>query len=163
MAPVSRFLAVADIARSIAFYREVLGFAEQPRGPAHGPVVGADLVYGPARLRLVAGDEAPDSTGEPRPRGAAIVFLETADVAALREAVLARGGKPSELEKVNWIKQRMFQLEDPDGHILWFGQSFAEPVPEPAADRQLRAGRAGSPGPGLPDQSPVGAPGFRGV
>jgi catechol 2,3-dioxygenase-like lactoylglutathione lyase family enzyme len=119
-APVSRTLAVADVGRSIAFYRGVLGFA------------GRETVVesGAARIEIVAGDAAVDSTGERRACGAAILFFVTDDVAALRDAVIARGGKPSELEKVNGIKMRMFEIRDPDGHTLWFGQSFQEPDPE---------------------------------
>ena len=127
-APVSRILAVADVGRSIAFYRDVLGFA------ARENVVES----GAARIELVAGDGAVDSTGERRPRGAAILFFVTDDVAGLRHAVIAHEGKPSELEKVNGIKMRMFEIRDPDGHTLWFGQSFQEPDPEKDPARQLR-------------------------
>lgn len=126
-APVSRILAVADLGRSIAFYRDVLGFT------ARENVVES----GAARIELVAGDSAVDSTGEHRPRGAAILFFVSDDVAALRHAVIALGGKPSELERVNGIKMRMFEIRDPDGHTLWFGQSFQEPDLEKDPARQL--------------------------
>jgi uncharacterized glyoxalase superfamily protein PhnB len=34
---------------------------------------------------------------------------------------------------VNWIKMQMFQIRDPDGHTLWFGQSYDNPhSPKPA-------------------------------
>jgi predicted enzyme related to lactoylglutathione lyase len=116
VAPVSRHLSVADLDRSIAFYRDVLGFQTRERA----------VESGPARIEFVIGESASDSTGQPRPRGAAILFFETDDVARMRDAVLAHGGTPSELEKVNWIKMRVFQIRDPDGHTLWFGQSFQE-------------------------------------
>ena len=127
VAPVSRTLAVADISRSLAFYRDVLGFASRP--PA--------VVLGPARIELVAGDAAPDSTGALRPRGAALLFFQVDDVAALRDGVVARGGHPSELEKANWIKMQLFQLQDPDGHVLWFAQSFQGPDRPKDPERQL--------------------------
>ena len=117
VAPLSRHLAVSDLGRSEAFYRDMLGFELRASG---------ELVSGPARLQLLVGDRAADSTGQPRPRGAAILFLQVADVAAMRDFLVARGAAPSEMEKVNWIKMRMFQLRDPDGHTLWFGQSFQE-------------------------------------
>lgn len=117
VSPVSRFLSVADVERSIAFYRDVLGF--QAREQA--------VESGAARIELVTADSARDSTGKLRPRGAAILFFETGDVAAMRDVVLARGGKPSELEKANWIKMQLFEMRDPDGHTLWFGQSFQQP------------------------------------
>ena len=126
-APLSRILAVLDAGRSTAFYRDVLGFE------AHGD----ELTSGPARIQLTAGIEAPDSTSASRPRGAAILFFQVADVAAMRKYVAARGAAPSELEKVNWIKMRVFQLADPDGHTLWFGQSYHEPDQPKAPSRQL--------------------------
>lgn len=127
VAPVSRILAVADVARSLAFYRDVLGFESRP--PA--------MVSGPACIELVAGDSAPDSTGAMRPRGAAMLFFQMDDVAAFRGVVIARGGDPTELERVNWIKMRVFQIQDPDGHTLWFAQSFQEPH-QPTDRGQLR-------------------------
>lgn len=127
-APVSRILAVADLGRSLAFYRDVLGFTTRENV----------VQSGAARIEFVAGDSAVDSTGERRPRGAAILFFVSDDVAALRHAVIARGGKPSELEKVNGIKMRMFEIRDPEGHTLWFGQSFQEPDGEKDPARQLQ-------------------------
>lgn len=127
-APISRFLSVANVDRSLAFYCDVLGF--QAAGHA--------VESGPARIEFVTTDTAPDSTGVLRPRGSAIVFFETDSVAALREAALTRGGKPSELEKANWIKMRMFEIHDPDGHVLWFAQSFQEPDSAKDPLRQLQ-------------------------
>jgi len=53
-------------------------------------------------------------------------------------SVAARGGAPSELEKVNWIKMQVFQVRDPDGHTVWFGQSFQQPEGPKDPARQLR-------------------------
>ena len=139
-APVSRLLAVTDLARSAGFYRDVLGF--EVRDPTHGGGETAELVSGPVRLLLQVAGQAIDSTLVSRPRGAAIIFFESQDVAALHASVLAKGGRPSSLEKVNWLKYQLFQLSDPDGHTLWFGQSFHVPDEPPAdlADRQIPSG-----------------------
>lgn len=143
-APVSRFLAVADVLRSVAFYRDVLGFSEAAGTtvtsgkPEDGRPSEVELINGPARLLIGEQRSAADSTGAPRPRGSAMIFVETDDVAGMRERVRSRGGTVTELEKLNWIKYRVFQVRDPDGHTLWFGQSFQEPEPEAASDRQLR-------------------------
>jgi hypothetical protein len=29
----------------------------------------------------------------------------------------------TEIEKGNWIERRIFEVRDPDGHIIWFGHS----------------------------------------
>jgi uncharacterized glyoxalase superfamily protein PhnB len=138
VAPVSRHLSVADIDRSMAFYRDVLGFAVRRLDGGDGVPATAEAVSGPARIQLGTEDFAYDGTGERRPRGAAILFFQVDEVAALREAILTRSGKPSELEKVNWIKMRVFQIRDPDGHTLWFAQSFQEPDREKDPLRQLQ-------------------------
>jgi uncharacterized glyoxalase superfamily protein PhnB len=137
VAPVSRHLSVADLDRSIAFYRDVLGFDVRAVPERDGIPAVAEAVHGPARIQFGTQDGAFDSTGAHRPRGSAILFFQTDDVVVMRDAVRARGGTPSELEKVNWIKMRMFEIRDPDGHALWFGQSFQEPDAHAAAPRPM--------------------------
>ncbi len=138
VAPVSRLIAVADARLSIDYYRDVLGFEVRDLKEESGRAVGAELTRGPARIELAVGDSAPDSTGEHRPRGSATLFFETDDLAAMREGFSARGGSPGSIERVNWIKMRMFEIRDPDGHVLWFAQSFQEPDPDKDPLRQLR-------------------------
>jgi catechol 2,3-dioxygenase-like lactoylglutathione lyase family enzyme len=138
VAPVSRYLGVVDLDRSLAFYRDVLGFSVHPLPEGDGVIAVAEAVYGPARVQFGVEESACDSTGQRRPRGSAILFFQTDDVAAMRDAVSARGGQPSELEKVNWIKMRVFEIHDPDGHRLWFAQSFQQPSPARDPHRQLR-------------------------
>ena len=125
--PLMRFIGVEDAARSIAFYRDVLGFEVSEREGA------IEVQYGPARIRLGAEDYAPNDWEQPRPRGSATLFFETNDVGAMHSAIRARGGNPSEIERVNWIKIRMFEIRDPDRHTLWFGQSYDQPCsPSPS-------------------------------
>jgi catechol 2,3-dioxygenase-like lactoylglutathione lyase family enzyme len=103
--------------------------------------VATELVRGPARLLVTVGDSVFDSTGQRQPRGSAIIFLETDNVAGLHAEVADRGGQPSRLEKANWLKMRLFELRDPDGHTIWFGQSYHEderPSHVPAGKGQLR-------------------------
>ncbi len=125
--PVMRSVAVADISRSVTFYRDVLGFDIRVHAD------GADAVLGPARIHL--GPEAPSPTGhsaQVRRAGSTVLFLQTEDVAAMHSAVQARGGSPSEIERVNWIKMQMFEVRDPDGNVLWFGQSFHKEQDSPS-------------------------------
>lgn len=114
VAPVMRFIGVANIERSIRFYRDVLGFEIREREGA------VEAVHGPARVRF-------DSS-----RGGAVLFFETGDVDAMHEAIRTRGGYPSPIEWVNRVKMRVFEVRDPDGHTLWFGQSYDAPdTPRP--------------------------------
>jgi uncharacterized glyoxalase superfamily protein PhnB len=117
VAPVSRHLLVADAVRSVAFYCDVLGFEAREVRETYGAPADAEVVSGPARLQF----------GIHREPARRILFFQTEDVVAMRAAIGARGGEPSELERVNWIKMEMFEVRDPDGHTLWFGQSFDHP------------------------------------
>jgi catechol 2,3-dioxygenase-like lactoylglutathione lyase family enzyme len=110
VAPVSRWLPVSDVARSAAFYRDVLGFE------IHDVPDGVEATNGPALLHF-----------DPAGSGPATVFFETDDIGAMHSAVRARGIAASELVKVNWVKMRMFEIRDPDGNTLWFGQSYDKP------------------------------------
>ena len=118
VSPVMRSIEVADTGRSVRFYRDTLGFEVREQAGA------IEAVYGPAQVQFLT----PGSVRE-----SAILFFQTADVAAMHAAILARGGTPSGLDKVNWIKMRMFEIRDPDGHTLWFGESYDQPcVPAPS-------------------------------
>jgi hypothetical protein len=69
-----------------------------------------------------------------------MLFFETDEMDARNAAICARGGKPSGIEKVNGIKMRMFEIRDPDGHTLWFGQSYDQadtPRPRPLLEKAL--------------------------
>ena len=119
IAPVCQYLRVADSARSVAFYRDVLGFSVHDVIEDFGLPAVAEVAHGPARVQFGSGEATPAATR--------VLFFETDDVRAMREAVAAHGGTPSALTDVNGIKMRMFEVRDPDGHILWFGQSYGGP------------------------------------
>jgi len=128
VAPVFRDLPVTVAGRSVAFYRDVLGF--EVSKPTNGAA--AEVTNGPVRLRFV------ERGGKD---GAHTVFFETDDVRGMREAIAARGGKPGEVDRVNWIRMHAFDLRDPDGHALWLGQSLHTPLREihtPQGIGQLR-------------------------
>jgi len=124
-APVSRVLGATDVDRTVAFWCDVLGFEVRER-TADG---GVEVRSGRARIHFGTLDAAPDFSKE-GPPGSAIVFFDTDDVEAMHAAVRRRGGRASELEKVNWIKRRMFEVRDPDGHVIWFGQSYHQKSPD---------------------------------
>jgi catechol 2,3-dioxygenase-like lactoylglutathione lyase family enzyme len=118
--PVMRFLAVANVDRSIAFYRDALGFeVKQQEGRI-------EATLGPARIQFGKQGYGPGDFEfrNPQQPGTMILFLQCDDVVTARAAFRARGASPSEIEKVNWIKMQMFEIRDPDGNVLWFGQSY---------------------------------------
>ncbi len=120
VSPVSRQLRTADLQRSLAFYRDKLGFAETPARKDEGSDSDVEIVSGPARLGLTL--QSPDE-GSSRE----VLFFEVDDLTATHTDLIRRDANPGQIARVNWIKMSMFDLDDPDGHTLWFGQSFAEP------------------------------------
>jgi catechol 2,3-dioxygenase-like lactoylglutathione lyase family enzyme len=126
VSPVAQLVDVADVPRSVAFYRDVLGFDERGITEDYGRPADAEVAYGPARIQFGA-------AAAPSP---SVLFFEVDDVDAMHEAVRRRGGRPSDVAQVNWIKQSMFEIRDPDGHVLWFGRSFAGPEGDRASERQ---------------------------
>ena len=119
--PVMRFIGVADAVRSVAFYRDVLGFDVREQAGA------IEAIYGPARIRFGTQDYAPNDWEEPRPCGSAMLFFETDHVTAMHAAIRARGGNPGEMEKVNWIKCTCSRSAIPTSTRSGFGQSYDQP------------------------------------
>jgi catechol 2,3-dioxygenase-like lactoylglutathione lyase family enzyme len=123
--PVARMgviLAVRDVERSVAFYRDHLGFAVEARydGPPY-----ATLSRDGMRLSLAEqGHPAQDRPGttllvpEDPAVLSSIVVLEVADAAGVH-ARLARGGVPMLAEPwaPPWGGLRCFVV-DPDGHLV---------------------------------------------
>jgi len=122
--PVSRVLGARDVDRAVAFWCDVLGF--EGSGPTDD---GVELRSGRARIQVGQLDVAPDLAKE-GPPGSAIVFFDTNDVEAMQALIRARGGQTTQLENVNWIKRRVFEVRDPDGHVIWFGQSYHQKSPD---------------------------------
>lgn len=116
--PVCRALGVADVERSLAFYKEVLGFE----------VRDSEALYGPARISFTLSDSPP-----------AIVFFHVADLDAFWDKLRARGARPTTPERVNWIKYSVVEVEDPDGHRLWFAKTYQEPSIPLSKPVQLKA------------------------
>lgn len=136
VSPAMRFLAAADLDRSITFYHNVLGF--QVKRDEEG----AELSRGPARIRLGQTGYSPGDWAftTARPPGSAVLFLQSGDIAATHSEVQGRGGVPSDIEKVNWIKMRMFEIRDPDGNVIWFGQSYHKPPDSPSRRKAQPSG-----------------------
>ena len=117
-APVMRVLRAADATRAAAFYRDVLGFELR----------GGEALRGPVRFQFAA-------HGDP-----AMVYLETGDLDAMHAGIIARGGAPGAIGKLNWVKLRMFTIRDPEDNTLCFGQSYHvpdRPSPPPMLEKAL--------------------------
>lgn len=112
---------VNDIQRSLAYYRDVLGFTVKDRWEEHGELRGVELVAG----SVVIGVSQDDFTkGRDRVKGVGHrLWCATAqDVDALAAKVRARGGAIDE-GPTNQGGMRYFTVTDPDGYRLSFSQA----------------------------------------
>ena len=108
-------LTVADLDRSTAWYRDVLGFTEGERWEDSGRALGVQLKAGNVELMLSQDDLA---KGRDRAKGAGVRLWATTaqDLDQLATMITSRGGalaqEPGELA---W-GGRAFALTDPDGY-----------------------------------------------
>ncbi|MEM7305862.1 MAG: VOC family protein [Planctomycetota bacterium] len=128
-------LNVSDIERSLAFYRDALGFEVVSDLKAVKEWEWALIRSGETELMLTQSDcdlglyKGP----EPEKDGSwpALYYFYPEDVAALHAHVVERGYRPTELD-VTFYGMREFGLRDPDGHALAFGQDAGESAPKDA-------------------------------
>jgi uncharacterized glyoxalase superfamily protein PhnB len=110
-------LTVADVEKSRAFYRDVLGFVEQERWERDGVLLGVELVAGSVTFWLSQDDW---KKGRDRAKGQGFrLYCETTqDVDALAARIQARGGALTDEPKDQPWGGRAFSLVDPDGFAI---------------------------------------------
>lgn len=124
--PVDALIAyahVADVARSVAFYRH-LGLELESSYEVDGKLVWA-LVEGPgatgggtgARLMLAAASGPIDAGTQ-----AVLFYCWARDVQALHDALAAVGVAVGPVTYPHYMPAGEFRLEDPDGYVLLVGQ-----------------------------------------
>ncbi len=115
-------LAVADIARSVAFYCDGLGFRVVNRWEPNGQLAWCWLARGQAALML---QQATDEDPPPETWGHGIhLYFICDDADALYSGITARGiqaSKPS----VTFYGMNQTHLTDPDGYRLCFETAVA--------------------------------------
>lgn len=114
---------VADLQRSLAFYRDVLGFTPGERWEKDGKLAGVELVAGSVRFWLGQDDW---QKGRDRTKGVGFrLYCETAqDIDALAARVRAGGGTIVEEPKDEPWGGRAFGLRDPDGFTITFASQL---------------------------------------
>jgi catechol 2,3-dioxygenase-like lactoylglutathione lyase family enzyme len=104
---IDPILRVEDMARSVRYYVDVLGFESAPWGTDEFTSVGRDG----RGLYLCRGGQG---------RGGAWVWVGVGDVRALYRAYRDRGAR-IRMEPTNLPWALEMQVEDPDGNVLRFG------------------------------------------
>ena len=122
-------LVVADVDRSLAFYRDVLGFEIQVTVPDAGPFVFAAVTRGDVEVFLNARDAAVAEYPAFRDRpvgGTLTLFMEVTGVEAAYEAIGSRVTVVMPLEK-KWYGTTEFAFLDPDGYVITFAERTGQP------------------------------------
>ncbi len=114
------FVHVADVERSVAFYRH-LGFAPVDTYAPGGELVWASLQVGRAHLILARAGAPIDHREQ-----AVLFYLYAHDLAGLRDRLVARGLAPGEIVDGSPGPRREMRVADPDGYVLMIAQIDAE-------------------------------------
>ena len=112
---VSPSLTVDDVAKSLAWYRDVLGFSVGQRWEEKGKLMGIELKAGASTFMIGQDDWA---KGRHRIKGAGFrLYCETdQDIDRMADGIKARGGSLLEgpSDEPEW-NSRYITLQDPDG------------------------------------------------
>jgi catechol 2,3-dioxygenase-like lactoylglutathione lyase family enzyme len=121
-------LVVSSVERSIAFYRDVLGFSVAFTVPEASPLVFAAVQAGPVEIFLNALEPAiaeyPAFKGKPL-GGTLTLFIEVTGIQAVHNSLKDRVKIVMPLEK-KWYGLTEFAFEDPDGYLITFAERAVE-------------------------------------
>jgi uncharacterized glyoxalase superfamily protein PhnB len=111
---------VNDLQKSLAFYRDVLGFAVDERWERDGKLMGLSLQAGGVTW-MIGQDDWQKGRDRKKGEGFRIYCTTTQDVDSLAAAIKKRGGRlDSEPVDQPW-GSRDFSLTDPDGFKITIG------------------------------------------
>lgn len=118
-------LAVKDLPGCVRFYVEKLGFTCTAM---HGnPPVWAEVARDGVAIMLNAPPAADIARDVPASsRDYQVFYIDVEDVAALHTGLKARGVKVSNI-RVAFYGMKEFEVRDPEGYWLWFGEPTDEP------------------------------------
>jgi catechol 2,3-dioxygenase-like lactoylglutathione lyase family enzyme len=120
-------LIVAEVDRSLAFYRDVLGFTVEQTVPDASPLVFAIVKSGVVELFLNAPgpalEEYPAFKGRPI-GGTLTLFVRVAGIRAVYEELAPKVNVVMPLEK-KWYGVTEFAFTDPDGYVITFAEQEA--------------------------------------
>lgn len=117
-------LIVADVARSVAFYRDVLGFQVETTVPEAEPYVFAIMRAGDVRVFLNAPQPAVAEypAFKDRPIGGTLtLFIDVADIHGLHAELENKVPVVMPLEH-KWYGVTEFAITDPDGWVITFAE-----------------------------------------
>ncbi len=118
---VSPSFTVNDLPKSIAWYRDVLGFRVEERYQREGTLVGVGLQAGDVFLML-GQDDWKKGRDRKKGEGFRIYCMTTQDVDAIARRIREAGGTLDQEPRDQPWGMRDFSLTDPDGFKLTIGK-----------------------------------------
>jgi uncharacterized glyoxalase superfamily protein PhnB len=110
-------ITATDLQKSLAWYRDVVGFHVQREHERDGKVVAVSLVAGEVRL-VLGQDDGAKGWDRKKGEGMSLMISTAQDVDELAKAIVERGGKlETEPTDMPW-GSRVFRVADPDGFKL---------------------------------------------
>ena len=106
-------LTVRDLATSLAWYRDVLGFTVDREHRRDDTLIAVSLRAGSARI-LLGQDDGAKGLDRAKGEGFSLRFTTSQDIDALASGIKERGGA-LESEPMEAWGMRAFRLRDPDG------------------------------------------------
>lgn len=114
---------VKDTLASLHFYRDLCGFTlkafyDRESGREVTDWLKAEL---PTFIRMAAASQEFGlhlNSGEFSSVGGSLHYFEVKDVDSQHRDIVARGGMPTEIADLPWM--RLFSVTDPDGHKIFF-------------------------------------------
>ncbi len=113
----------ADFARSLQFYKSVLGFEVVEHVDHGGGGERFHIRLGDSEMVIAPSGEIPDAIDITTRDHKAAFYFFVEGVRAVREKIIAAGGQPSPVQSGHGGREE-FELLDPDGHVLIFGDSL---------------------------------------
>lgn len=117
-------LVVSNVEKSVAFYRDVLGFTLAATVPEASPYVFAIVQSGGVEVFLNAPEPAiaeyPAFAGKPI-GGTLTLYIEVKGIRSLYDALRSRTRIVTPLEK-KFYGVTEFVIQDPDGYLITFGE-----------------------------------------
>ena len=114
---ISASLTVADIQRSLAWYRDVVGFTVDKEYQREGTLRAVSLKAGAVRI-LIGQDDGARGLDRPKGEGFSLQITTVQPVDEIAKRIKERGGTlSSEPADTPW-GARVFRVQDPDGFKL---------------------------------------------
>jgi uncharacterized glyoxalase superfamily protein PhnB len=111
---------VNDVEKSLAWYRDVLGFTVKERWESDGRLAGVEVAAGKT-VFMLSQDDWKKGRNRAKGEGFRLHCGTTEDVDHLADRIKARGGTLTQEPRDQPWGQRDFAVEDPDGFKLTIG------------------------------------------